>query len=220
MLNGGHYISYGCNPNGHWYCYNDSSCREVATELESDNNNSLKNSNRNTDSRDSNFSGCTPLARRKNTLSTSTEHLRSSPTPKERSNSINSIKSNSSSTLVSNSSYLHGSADIKVDGLSNHSSPRASPNLRRSSNHKLNEDSHSNKLLYESKSSLNSFKCAYSDMKIPKIDTSSAYILFYERSGLNYQPYLPEVVSNNQSIPEVELDESESELRKQLCNLQ
>lgn len=32
LLNGGHYISYACNPNGNWYCYNDSSCREVATE--------------------------------------------------------------------------------------------------------------------------------------------------------------------------------------------
>lgn len=42
LLNGGHYISYACNPNGNWYCYNDSSCREVATEnvteIESNNN--------------------------------------------------------------------------------------------------------------------------------------------------------------------------------------
>lgn len=29
MLNGGHYISYACNANGTWYCYNDSSCREI-----------------------------------------------------------------------------------------------------------------------------------------------------------------------------------------------
>lgn len=29
MLNGGHYISYASNPNGSWYCYNDSSCREI-----------------------------------------------------------------------------------------------------------------------------------------------------------------------------------------------
>lgn len=30
MLNGGHYISYAANPNnGKWYCYNDSSCREI-----------------------------------------------------------------------------------------------------------------------------------------------------------------------------------------------
>lgn len=57
LLNGGHYISYACNPNGNWYCYNDSSCREVATEnidcpqSESNNNNSFahrhSHSNRN-----------------------------------------------------------------------------------------------------------------------------------------------------------------------------
>lgn len=49
LLNGGHYISYACNPNGNWYCYNDSSCREVATEsvtadVESNNNNSATTS--------------------------------------------------------------------------------------------------------------------------------------------------------------------------------
>lgn len=32
MLNGGHYISYASNPNGSWYCYNDSSCREIAKQ--------------------------------------------------------------------------------------------------------------------------------------------------------------------------------------------
>ncbi|XP_073841699.1 ubiquitin specific protease 32 isoform X2 [Musca autumnalis] len=30
MLNGGHYVSYAANPNGSWYCYNDSSCREIS----------------------------------------------------------------------------------------------------------------------------------------------------------------------------------------------
>ncbi|CAD7081508.1 unnamed protein product [Hermetia illucens] len=29
MLNGGHYVSFAANPNGSWYCYNDSSCREI-----------------------------------------------------------------------------------------------------------------------------------------------------------------------------------------------
>lgn len=29
MLNGGHYVSYASNPNNSWYCYNDSSCREI-----------------------------------------------------------------------------------------------------------------------------------------------------------------------------------------------
>ncbi|XP_034237598.1 ubiquitin carboxyl-terminal hydrolase 32 isoform X2 [Thrips palmi] len=31
ILGGGHYVSYACNPNSKWYCYNDSSCREVTT---------------------------------------------------------------------------------------------------------------------------------------------------------------------------------------------
>ncbi|XP_068086711.1 ubiquitin carboxyl-terminal hydrolase 32 [Anabrus simplex] len=30
ILGGGHYVSYACNPNGKWYCYNDSSCKEVS----------------------------------------------------------------------------------------------------------------------------------------------------------------------------------------------
>lgn len=30
MLNGGHYVSYATNPNNSWYCYNDSSCREIS----------------------------------------------------------------------------------------------------------------------------------------------------------------------------------------------
>nr|CAD7409818.1 unnamed protein product [Timema poppensis] len=29
ILGGGHYVSYACNPNGKWYCYNDSSCKEI-----------------------------------------------------------------------------------------------------------------------------------------------------------------------------------------------
>lgn len=32
MLNGGHYISYATNANNKsWYCFNDSSCREIST---------------------------------------------------------------------------------------------------------------------------------------------------------------------------------------------
>ncbi|GFR09430.1 ubiquitin carboxyl-terminal hydrolase 32 [Trichonephila clavata] len=29
ILGGGHYVCYACNPNQKWYCYNDSSCKEV-----------------------------------------------------------------------------------------------------------------------------------------------------------------------------------------------
>ncbi|XP_037889986.1 ubiquitin carboxyl-terminal hydrolase 32 isoform X1 [Glossina fuscipes] len=32
MLNGGHYVSYAANTNGNWYCYNDSSCREISSQ--------------------------------------------------------------------------------------------------------------------------------------------------------------------------------------------
>ncbi|XP_050441466.1 ubiquitin carboxyl-terminal hydrolase 32 [Adelges cooleyi] len=34
ILGGGHYVSYACNPNGKWYCYNDSSCKEVTGEMD------------------------------------------------------------------------------------------------------------------------------------------------------------------------------------------
>lgn len=73
----------------------------------------------------------------------------------------------------------------------------------------------------DSKSTLVSFKCAYSDSKIPKIDTSNAYILFYERSGLNYKPYLPEVVANGQIVSaDLEHEDDENDLRKQPCSIQ
>ncbi|XP_041349176.1 ubiquitin carboxyl-terminal hydrolase 32-like [Gigantopelta aegis] len=29
ILGGGHYVAYAKNPNGKWYCYNDSSCKEI-----------------------------------------------------------------------------------------------------------------------------------------------------------------------------------------------
>lgn len=32
MLNGGHYISYASHPNSSWYCFNDSSCREIPNQ--------------------------------------------------------------------------------------------------------------------------------------------------------------------------------------------
>ncbi|CAH0394748.1 unnamed protein product [Bemisia tabaci] len=34
ILGGGHYVSYACNPNGKWYCYNDSSCKEIAGDID------------------------------------------------------------------------------------------------------------------------------------------------------------------------------------------
>ncbi|XP_030648580.1 ubiquitin carboxyl-terminal hydrolase 32 [Chanos chanos] len=32
ILGGGHYVTYAKNPNGKWYCYNDSSCKELSCE--------------------------------------------------------------------------------------------------------------------------------------------------------------------------------------------
>lgn len=94
LLNGGHYIAYACNPNDLWYCYNDSSCREVTT-------------------------------------------------------------------------------------------------------------------------------ASHEELLRPKIDTSSAYILFYERKGLDYAPYLPEVSPGDelQLANNLDDDECENDLRKQLCSL-
>ncbi|XP_064820330.1 ubiquitin carboxyl-terminal hydrolase 32-like, partial [Oncorhynchus masou masou] len=32
IMGGGHYVTYAKNPNNKWYCYNDSSCKEVHSE--------------------------------------------------------------------------------------------------------------------------------------------------------------------------------------------
>ncbi|XP_063962632.1 ubiquitin carboxyl-terminal hydrolase 32-like [Lytechinus pictus] len=37
ILGGGHYVSYSVNPNKKWYCYNDSSVKEVKEEIDMDN---------------------------------------------------------------------------------------------------------------------------------------------------------------------------------------
>uniref|UniRef100_A0A3B4BB10 Ubiquitin carboxyl-terminal hydrolase 32 n=1 Tax=Periophthalmus magnuspinnatus TaxID=409849 RepID=A0A3B4BB10_9GOBI len=37
IMGGGHYVTYAKNPNGKWYCYNDSSCKEVHSgEMDTD----------------------------------------------------------------------------------------------------------------------------------------------------------------------------------------
>lgn len=195
LLNGGHYISYACNPNGNWYCYNDSSCREVATENppeqisppESNNNVNKPNDGESATAADAigRCSGCTPLGRRKN--------------PK--------IDAEKSPELSAEDDATSGA----IDG---------SPRPARFGDD-LKDSCDSATTLYGSRSSLDGYRCSYSDVRAPKIDTSTAYILFYERSGLDYRPYLPSVASNGQVVPEVELEENESEeLRKQLCSLQ
>ncbi|CAG9815061.1 unnamed protein product [Phaedon cochleariae] len=227
LLNGGHYISYACNPNGHWYCYNDSSCREVLSDPDSTTTQSgptpakstlsldrsaqstqsldrsaqsiqsLDRSAQSTVSLDSRGSGgSTPLGRRKNVGRKSSSG--SSTEREEREGNERETRSRESSR--SNSVCSVDKLGIATEGI----------------NEKLLKDSP-----HSSRRSLNDFKCPYGDVKVPKIDTSSAYILFYERSGLDYQPYSPRVVPNGrQQVPMEDLEESESELRKQLCSIQ
>lgn len=153
-------------------------------------------------------SGCTPLSRRKN-MKVVDEPVKG--------DTLDAFVAGAGASDTSTCTEFSIEEDESSSSLIN-----CSPKLNRRLD-VLQEDSlkDSSTTLYESKSSLNSYRCAYSDVKIPKIDTSTAYILFYERSGLDYKPYLPNVVSNGQTIvPEVELEENESELRKQLCSIQ
>ncbi|XP_056633766.1 ubiquitin carboxyl-terminal hydrolase 32 isoform X1 [Diorhabda sublineata] len=188
MLNGGHYVSYACNPNGNWYCYNDSSCREVLPDPEI-------NSNKSTISLNSRPSSCTPLAKKKNVRKLSSDSVAFEDLDKkENSGSVETLNSSRSNSM--------SSVDKLGTNLDNY-------------NEKLLGDSQ-----YSSRKSLNNFKCPYRDVKIPKIDTSTAYILFYERSGLDYDPYLPKVVPNGKQVPIEDLDETDAELRKQACSIQ
>lgn len=97
MMNGGHYVSYAQNPSGAWYCYNDSSCKELTPPLKAEE---------------------------------------------------------------------HGSGSIN-----------------------------------------------------PSIDPSSAYMLFYERVGLDYEPYLPNVSERKPVISETELADGEDSDLKKMCTL-
>lgn len=252
MLNGGHYISYACNPNGHWYCYNDSSCREVLTEdialatnqtslsQESNNNDSRQTNNYcHINSRSVNSPAQTPLMRRKHPRSDSSSTLSQvssdtgsstvcntsdASTPNVancRARSSNTSLNNTTSNDLSGNAAANDGTDTSTDASESHNlvggSNRTSP---------MPTQKHARKLsvgrvgIYDSDTSLDTIKCAYSDVKTPKIDTSSAYMLFYERSGLDYRPYLPDVVANGQVIQDVEMDETESELRKQYCVIQ
>ncbi|CAH1110200.1 unnamed protein product [Psylliodes chrysocephalus] len=190
MLNGGHYISYACNPNGHWYCYNDSSCREVLPDPE-------VNCNKSTLSVNSRTSSCTPLTKRKNLRKLSAGSTASEDLDKKEKDT----NTGSTETLNSSRSNSVSSVDKLGTNLEN-------------INEKLLKESP-----YSSRKSLN-FNCPYRDVKVPKIDTSTAYILFYERSGLDYQPYLPKVIPNGKQVPIEDLDENESDLRKQMCAIQ
>ncbi|XP_074026841.1 ubiquitin specific protease 32 isoform X2 [Leptinotarsa decemlineata] len=201
LMNGGHYISYACNPNGHWYCYNDSSCREIITDSDTNTHKSISSTN-------SKSSGCTPLSRRKimaRKLSTGS-NTSDEQDKKDKTPSIGTFETlaTAASTETLDSSHSNSANSIDKLGITSDMI-----------NEKLLKDSP-----YSSRKSLNSYKCPYTEVKVPKIDTSSAYILFYERSGLDYQPYLPKVIPNGKQVPIEDYDESESEMRKQLCTIQ
>lgn len=53
----------------------------------------------------------------------------------------------------------------------------------------------------------------------PSIDPSSAYMLFYERTGLDYEPYLPDVSSRKPVISETELADGEDSDFKKMCTI-
>ncbi|XP_060533981.1 ubiquitin carboxyl-terminal hydrolase 32 isoform X2 [Cylas formicarius] len=173
MLNGGHYISYACNPNGNWYCYNDSSCREVVPDPE------LSRSNLSLDSSRGGSSGCTPLSRRKNTQQ-----------PPARRPSTGSTESDQAAPLATQETEQQGGEERCVF------SPV--PTRRRSAGTRPSPPRECEAFQPPPAGCgevANGFRCPYNSAKIPKIDTSSAYILFYERSGLDYRPYLPKVTA-------------------------
>ncbi|CAG9854986.1 unnamed protein product [Phyllotreta striolata] len=185
MLNGGHYISYACNPNGHWYCYNDSSCREVLTDPEINANKSLL-------SLGSRTSLGTPLSKRKNARKLSAGSAASEDSEKKP-ESIEGLDVDSRSNSA-----------CSVDKLAG---PDEKPPKEKESP-------------LGGRRSLGNYDCPYRDVKVPKIDTSTAYILFYERSGLDYQPYLPKVMPNGKQVPIEDPDESDSDLRNKVCAIQ
>ena len=244
-MTGGHYISYACNPNGHWYCYNDSSCREVLTDdtcprmhqqydnnLESNNNDNKHANNHLTfagQNRSINSPTTTPLMKRKNPPKSDTDSVSSLSQESADVGNISEVPNDDARISVSTGNAtdsVDASTDASetrnlVDSNSSDGSPvpmRMDSGRSSMVNRALLLD---DRVCFDPDTSVDTFRCAYSDVKTPKIDTSSAYILFYERSGLNYKPYLPEVIcANGQVVPEVELEENESELRKQMCVLQ
>lgn len=52
----------------------------------------------------------------------------------------------------------------------------------------------------------------------PPIDPAAAYLLFYERQGLDYEPYLPDVAGRAPHRDPDALDPDESDLKK-MCSL-
>ncbi|KAJ8916678.1 hypothetical protein NQ315_000323 [Exocentrus adspersus] len=205
LLSGGHYISYACNPNGHWYCYNDSSCREILTDNEPT---AVTNSNRSTPK----GGGCTPLSRRKNMPRKLSTGSNNSDDSEKRTAPLASID-----TSLTSTDTVVASRSGSVSSVDNCGVNAENSETKSGSNEKLLRDSP-----YSSRRSLNAYRCPYGDVKVPKIDTSSAYILFYERSGLDYKPYLPKVVPNGtvvgKQVPADDAEENDSD--RPVCSIQ
>ncbi|XP_025837544.1 ubiquitin carboxyl-terminal hydrolase 32 isoform X2 [Agrilus planipennis] len=238
LLTGGHYISYACNPNGHWYCYNDSSCREIPADdppvvvdysaTGGDVPVSSQVARMPYSKPVSRSANATPVIRRKTYTNANRASLMTTSLC-ERGGSDSTVNASrdsaSSCSNLENSSASESNSTItpEISAVGVETSCCATDSTTSCDDRSDEVDGARCRPIVEAESSvsLNEFRCAYSDAKTPKIDTSSAYILFYERSGLDYRPYLPEIVSNGPvAAVDPEMDESESELRKQLCAIQ
>ncbi|XP_030745241.1 ubiquitin carboxyl-terminal hydrolase 32 isoform X3 [Sitophilus oryzae] len=203
LLNGGHYISYACNPNGNWYCYNDSSCREVMAECD------VSKSTLSLNSSKGSSSGCTPLGRRKNPPENQSQ---------QRKASTGSTDSERTAPLATVDTSIGSSGNGFDSGNGSENSDRTSGNgvSSKPSNSPYTGRRSTSSSTGSMGNLANGFRCTYNNAKIPKIDTSSAYILFYERSGLDYKPYLPKVVPSADGSSHAtadDVDEAESELQ-------
>ncbi|CAH0549675.1 unnamed protein product [Brassicogethes aeneus] len=247
LMSGGHYISYACNPNGNWYCYNDSSCREVLPDAAAAASQPSGESNASTSSGASSrcsphSGGCTPLARRKNMQRRRSSSGGSSNGTADTSTPLTARKGSLSNTPELDRRKMTSSPVLKRDGTPTFG--RKDSMQRRESSSGIESDivgstenmsgSHSDvsgaeetssrksasrdSSPYSSTRSLFRSRCPYNETKVPKIDTSAAYILFYERSGLDYKPYLPKVTPNaDRTAPIAESDDSDV---KQQCSVQ
>ena len=57
----------------------------------------------------------------------------------------------------------------------------------------------------------------FKEVQVDQIDTDSAYMLFYEREGINYESYLPDVQGKIPDTSDIDA-EFETDFRK-MCSL-
>ena len=68
------------------------------------------------------------------------------------------------------------------------------------------------------KSTINlNYELLFQDIAEDSIDTNSAYILFYERSGLDVAKYMPDIRDREPDIADID-DECESDIKK-MCSV-